>query len=104
MLVIDGVQVVINGVYERELRNDILEKCEFLLTLIKGTIPMNRDIGIDPGIVSQPLYIAQQMYTMSAIETIEKYETRAIVEEVQFETTAGAGNMIPKVRLIYNGE
>ena len=104
MLVIDGVQIVINGVYERELRNDILEKCEFLLTLIKGTIPMNRDIGIDPGIVSQPLYIAQKMYTMSAIETIEKYETRAIVEEVQFETTAGAGNMIPKVRLIYNGE
>ena len=104
MLVIDGVQIVINGVYERELRNDILEKCEFLLTLIKGTIPMNRDIGIDPGIVSQPLYIAQQMYTMSAIETIEKYETRAIVEEVQFETTAGAGNMIPKVRLIYNVE
>ena len=104
MLVIDGVQIVINGVSERELRNDILEKCEFLLTLIKGTIPMNRDIGIDPGIVSQPLYIAQQMYTMSAIETIEKYETRAIVEEVQFETTAGAGNMIPKVRLIYNGE
>lgn len=104
MLVIDGVQIVINGVYERELRNDILEKCEFLLTLIKGTIPMNRDIGIDPSIVSQPLYIAQQMYTMSAIETIEKYETRAIVEEVQFETTAGAGNMIPKVRLIYNGE
>ena len=104
MLVIDGVQIVINGVYERELRNDILEKCEFLLTLIKGTIPMNRDIGIDPGIVSQPLYIAQQMYTMSAIETIEKYETRAIVEEVQFDTTAGAGNMIPKVRLIYNGE
>lgn len=104
MLVIDGVQIVINGVYERELRNDILEKCEFLLTLIKGTIPMNRDIGMDPGIVSQPLYIAQQMYTMSAIETIEKYETRAIVEEVQFETTAGAGNMIPKVRLIYNGE
>lgn len=104
MLVIDGVQIVINGVYERELRNDILEKCEFLLTLIKGTIPMNRDIGIDPGIVSQPLYIAQQMYTMSAIEIIEKYETRAIVEEVQFETAQRAGNMIPKVRLIYNGE
>lgn len=104
MLVIDGVQIVINGVYERELRNDILEKCEFLLSVFKGTVPMNRDIGIDPNIVSQPLYIAQQMYTMSAIETIEKYETRAIVEEVQFETTAGARNMIPKVRLIYNGE
>lgn len=104
MLVIDGVQIEINGVYERELRNDILDKCEFLLTLIKGTIPMNRDIGIDPGIISQPAYIAQQMYTMGAIELIEKYETRASVEEVQFEVSGGAGNMVPKVGLIYNGE
>lgn len=103
MLVIDGIQIEINGVYERELRNDILGKCEFLLTLIKGTIPMNRDIGIDPGIISQPAYIAQQMYTMGAIELVEKYETRAEVEEVQFEMSGGAGNMVPKVRLIYNG-
>lgn len=104
MLIVDGVQIEINGVYERELRNDILEKCEFLLTMIKGTVPMNRDIGIDPGIISQPAYIAQQMYTMSAIELIEKYETRAVVEEVQFEMSGGTGNMVPKVGLIYNGE
>lgn len=103
-MIIDGVQIEINGVYERELRNDILEKCEFLLTLTKGAIPMNRDIGIDPGIISQPAYIAQQMYTMGAIELIEKYETRAAVEEIQFEMSGGAGNMVPKVVLIYNGE
>ena len=76
------------------------------MSVFKGTVPMNRDIGIDPGYCfTDRLYIAAtSMYTMSAIETIEKYETRAIVEEVQFETTPGAGNMIPKVRLIYNGE
>lgn len=104
MLVIDGVQIVMNGAYETALRADVLEKCMFLLTLIKGTIPMNRDIGMDPDIISQPAYIAQQKYTISAIELIDEYESRVQVEEVQFVQSGGAGNMIPKVVLAYNGE
>ena len=42
MLVIDGVQIIINSVYEKELRKEIFEKIMFILTLTKGTIPMNR--------------------------------------------------------------
>lgn len=41
MLIIDDVQIIINSVYERELREEILEKALFLLTCIKGTIPNN---------------------------------------------------------------
>ena len=104
MLVIDGVQIIINNVYERELREEILEKARFLLTCIKGTIPMNREIGLDPDIISGPAYIAQNLYTISAIELIEEFEPRASVEEVSFITSGGAGNMIPKVVLTYNGE
>ena len=48
MIVIDGVQIIINSVYEKKLREDIFNKIKFLLTLIKGTIPMNREIGIIP--------------------------------------------------------
>ncbi len=104
MPVIDGVQIVLNGVYEIALRNEIIEKCMFLLTLIKGTIPMNRNVGLDPDVVSKPPYIAQQKYTISAIELIEEYEPRAYVEEVRFEPSGEAGNLIPKVVLAYNGE
>lgn len=101
---VDGVQIVLNGVYEISLRNEIIEKCMFLLSLIKGAIPMNRDIGLDSDIMSNPPYIAQQKYTISAIELIDEYEPRAYVEEVQFETSGEAGNIIPKVVLAYNGE
>ena len=48
MIKIDGVQIVINSVYERGLRQELLDKAFFLLSCIKGTIPMNRNIGLDP--------------------------------------------------------
>ena len=104
MLLIDGVQIIINSVYERELREEILDKVTFLLTCIKGTIPMNREIGLDPDIISSPAYVAQNLYTISAIELIDEFEPRASVEEVSFVASGGAGNMIPKVVLNYNGE
>ena len=104
VLVIDGVQIIINDLYERELRQEIIDKCMFLLTCIKGTIPMNREIGLDPDIVDSPTYIAQNKYTVSAMELIENFEPRASVEEISFTESGVAGNMIPKVVLTYNGE
>lgn len=104
MIVIDGVQIEINGIYERELRQEIIDKVSFLLSCVKGTIPNNRNIGLDPDIISLPGYLAQNKYTISAIELIEEYETRVSVEEVNFEESGADGNMIPKVVLVYNGE
>lgn len=104
MLLIDGVQIIINSVYERELREEILDKVTFLLTCIKGTIPMNREIGLEPDIISSPAYVAKNLYTISAIELVDEFEPRASVEEVSFVASGGAGNMIPKVVLNYNGE
>ena len=103
MIKIDGVQIVINSVYERGLRQELLDKVFFLLSCIKGTIPMNRNIGLDRNIISQPDTIARNLYTVSAIELIEEFEDRLSVEEVQFES-GDSGNMIPKVVLSYNGE
>ena len=65
---------------------------------------MNRGIGIDPDVVSAPMFLAQNLYTISAIETIEEYENRVRVEEVTFESDGVNGNIIPKVVLAYNGE
>ena len=59
MIVIDGVQIIINSVYEKKLREDIFNKIKFLLTLIKETIPMNREIGLESDIVDLPMYEAQ---------------------------------------------
>lgn len=104
MLNIDGVQIVVNSPYERELRQEILEKVTFLLSCIRGTIPMNRDIGLDPDIISAPEIQARNLYTISAIELIDKFEDRVTVEDVEFENVGSTGNIIPKVVLQYNDE
>ena len=104
MIVIDGGQIIINSVYEKKLREDIFNKIKFLLTLINGTIPMNREIGLESEIVDLPMYQAQNRYTVSAMELIEKFETRVIVDEISFEVYEQTGKMIPKVVVTYNGD
>lgn len=104
MLVIDGVQIIINSVYEKELRKEIFEKIMFILTLIKGTIPMNREIGLEADILDLPMYEAQNKYTVSAIELIEKFETRVTVDEISFTVDEKNGRMVPEVVVTYNGE
>ena len=102
MIVIDGVQIIINSAYEKKLREEIFDKIKFLLTLIKGTIPMNREIGLESDIVDLPMYAAQNRYTVSAMELIEKFETRVTVDEISFEIFENTGKMIPKVVVTYN--
>ena len=102
MLVIDGVQIILNGSHERRVRQEIVEKIRFLLTCTKGTIPMNREIGIDSDILDLPLYMAQNKFTVSAMELIETFEPRA-ADEIRFIQSGNAGNLIPKVVLTYNG-
>ena len=104
MLVIDGVQIIINSVYEKELRKEIFEKIMFILTLTKGTIPMNREIGLDADILDLPMHEAQNRYTVSAIELIETFETRVTVDEISFNVDEKKGKMIPEVVVTYNGE
>lgn len=104
MIVIDGVQIIINSAYEKKLREEIFNKIKFLLTLIKGTIPMNREIGLESDIVDLPMYEAQNRYTVSAMELIEKFETRVTVDEISFEILENTGKMIPKVVVTYNGD
>lgn len=104
MIVIDGVQIIINSIYENKLRGEIFNKIKFLLTLIKGTIPMNREIGMDMDIVDLPMYEAQNRYAVSAMELIEQFETRVTVDEISFEIYENTGKMIPKVVVTYNGE
>ena len=103
MLVIDGMQIVINGTYERQLRQEIMDKIQFLLTCTKGTIPMNREIGIDADILDLPTYLARNKFTISAMELIETFEPRAAVDEISFMESGTAGNLITKVVLTYNG-
>lgn len=101
---IDGVIIELNSDYECELRKEILEHVGFMLSSFRGTIPMNREIGIDPDTASAISFEARAKYTVGAMEMIDKFEDRATVESVDFVEEEGTGKFIPKVVLRYDGE
>ena len=94
MLIIDGVQVVIKSLYEERLRNEIIEKIMFILTIFKGTVPMNREIGLETDILDLPMCEAQSKYIVSAIELIEEFENRVTVDEIIFLIDEKNGKMV----------
>ena len=65
MIVIDGVKIELNSVQDLELRQEILDKVMFLLSCVKGTISMNRNVGLDPNVISAPTWQVQNLYTIS---------------------------------------
>ena len=65
---------------------------------------MNREIGMDPDIISMPEHTARNLYTISAIEQINDFEPRAYVDEVVFVPSGSSADLIPKVVLGYNAE
>ena len=65
MIEIDGVQIVMNSEVELSLRQEIMEKVSFILSVLKGTIPMNREVGIDPDVIGAGLPGPEPLYHFS---------------------------------------
>ena len=61
-----------------------------------GTVPFDREFGIDYNLLDYPLPIAQGRLIVEYIEKTRKYEPRVSVKEVNFELNED-GNLIPKV-------
>ena len=64
-----------------------LKKClHVILGTRKGTMPLNRDLGLDPEeYQDEPIDIAKNRYAAEVIEQIDKYESRVTVTSVVFE-------------------
>jgi len=47
-----------------------------------GTVPLDRDFGIDQTVLGKPIGIAENLFAIEAIEKVERYEPRVSVQEV----------------------
>lgn len=101
MIKVDDVQIELNSELDFRIRLEIINNARTLLTIPKGTCPLDRDKGVDYSIIGKPLPVAKSAYTIQAIELIDKYEPRATVEEILFNVVDGS--LVPKVVLTYNG-
>lgn len=77
---------------------EILQNVRSIMTTIKGSVPLDRDFGLDPAYLDQPLEVAKARYASELIMGVAKYEPRAEVTNIDWTATVG-GVLTAKVKV-----
>ena len=77
--------------------DSVLQNIAILLTTFKGTVPLDRDFGMDAEILDRPAAAARVLYMAEIRETIETYEPRATVRGITFRQSGA--QLIPTVEV-----
>lgn len=75
---------------------EVIQNVRMIITTPKGTVPLDREFGIDATIVDKPLPVAQAQLARDIVNAVKKYEPRARVTKVEFEDGSGAINGVLK--------
>lgn len=88
--------VVFNLREPLENQDDILRCLNTLLMTPAGTVPLDRDFGIDNSLLGYSIDVAQSLLAVEIIDKVAKYEPRASVLELELEPNA-EGQITAKV-------
>nr|WP_302600030.1 GPW/gp25 family protein [uncultured Cellulosilyticum sp.] len=78
---------------------EILQNVATIITTPKGSVPLDRNFGIDVSMLDLPLEIAENLLTVQIMEAIETYEERVEVMKVTYEKDHLIGKLQPKVQV-----
>lgn len=81
---------------------EVIQNVQTILGTVKGSVPLNRDFGVDIEAVDLPQPMAMMQVKINIIEAIQKYEPRAVIRAIEFanETTAASDGILkPKITL-----
>lgn len=81
---------------EIPVTEEILRCIRNLIMTPVGTVPLDRDFGIDQSILGLPIDAAQSLLAVEIIDKVERYEPRVSVTEVELTATIG-GKITAKV-------
>lgn len=66
---------------------EVLQNVKTILSTLKGTVPLDRDFGINPKVLDQPINTAQARLSAAIVEAVNKFEPRAKVRKILFDNT-----------------
>ena len=79
---------------------EVVQNVRFIMTTLLGTMPLNRGLGLDPGVVDAPANKARAILMTSLVSAIHGNEPRARVIEINLaELDALNGHVKPMVRI-----
>lgn len=77
---------------------EILQNVRTILSTVKFSVPLDRDLGIDASLLDKPILEAKAKISSEIILAIKKYEPRVKVEEITFSGDMD-GKLQPKVQV-----
>ncbi|MGG1638236.1 GPW/gp25 family protein [Paenibacillus sp. NRS-1760] len=78
---------------------ELIQNVRTILSTLQGSVPIERDFGIDSSIIDEPIQIAKARLTSLIYEAITKYEPRVNIELIEFEDDLFNGILVPIVHL-----
>lgn len=101
MIDLNEVIIILNDIKESEAED--IKRCLTTLYLIReGEQPLDRELGLSQEFIDKNDPVARNMLALEIIEKTKKYETRAVVEMVEYRT-AEEGVMVPVIYLKGSG-
>jgi len=79
--------------------DEIIQNVKVILNTPKGTVPLDRDFGVDWSVIDSPTTIALQKLRVNIVKAVEKYEPRVKVKSVEIMPDKMIMDGIFKVRL-----
>lgn len=64
---------------------EIMQNVRMIFATRRGTVPLDRDFGLDHGVVDKPIDVAKVYLMVDAYQQIRKYEPRAWPERFEFD-------------------
>lgn len=77
---------------------EILQNVQTIISTMKGTIPLDREFGIDSRVIDLPMHVAQAKLSSEIFQAIKHYEPRVTIEDISFTATL-EGRLVPKVKV-----
>ncbi len=87
-------------IFDASGAEEIVQNVRTIITTARGSVPLDRNFGINIDVLDLPLEEAKGRLVVEYTEQIKRYESRARVSEVTFETDALQGKLYPKVVII----
>ena len=75
---------------------EIIQNVRTILATQKGTIPLDREFGLDGTVIDLPINLAKARLTNDIFQALKRYEPRVTIERIDFDGDA-SGKVIPKV-------
>lgn len=97
MIDVNSVEIEYDINFNASDIEEIIQNIKTIITTPKGTVPFDRNFGIDFTILDKPIHIVKGLLIAEYAGQIRLYEPRAAIKEVIYDHDGINGALRPKV-------